>query len=295
MSFIRSTEGDLVRELWPYNIGIPINDHDDIDSLPSWRIMPAQFDDICQWAVLEPGIGRRGGVQRSILAYQSILTGETDISPQQQVTFRIQGFVEAVNLATLGNWNGKEHDAPKAMQTLVLSGCGFEDAFRPQVEALDALRQFILLDLRSPLADASAQKMEGHIKLTRQVFDRTYDGYDNVSVLRAGDDPRGRVAKLGGKWTVGHRVNTGFQREDGRIVRATHHVIRKGDFVDVAVFVDVTTRRTGKTPGRASGRCKGSRSFAAAAGQCEPPTHTASGFEFEPDGFEMESEVSMTV
>lgn len=47
-------------------------------------------------------------------------------------------------------------------------------------------------------------------------------------------------------WCVEHRLVVGLQRDDGTIVRANPLVIRRGDFVDVAVTVQIFTMRARK-------------------------------------------------
>lgn len=47
-------------------------------------------------------------------------------------------------------------------------------------------------------------------------------------------------------WCVEHRPVVGLQRDDGTIVRTNPLVIRRGDFVDVAVTVEIFTMRARK-------------------------------------------------
>ncbi len=64
-----------------------------------------------------------------------------------------------------------------------------------------------------------------------------------TSALTLQDDPLGRAAKIAHMWKVEHHIVAGIQRENGTIARANPLVIRRGDFVDVAVNVQVVTMR----------------------------------------------------
>lgn len=67
------------------------------------------------------------------------------------------------------------------------------------------------------------------------------------SVLKAGDDPHSRAKRIETLWRVDHRINTGSRRADNTNARSSHLVLRCGDFVDVAVAINIVTyRKKGK-------------------------------------------------
>ncbi len=66
------------------------------------------------------------------------------------------------------------------------------------------------------------------------------------SSLTKQDNPTGRAAKIAHQWCVEQRVVVGIQKEDGTIARTNPLVIRRGDFVDVAVTLLVVTMRARK-------------------------------------------------
>ena len=67
---------------------------------------------------------------------------------------------------------------------------------------------------------------------------------DSVPVLHDHEDPLGKVASISDTWRIGGRIRAGIQHTDGRLI-PTHPVnLRKGDFVDVAVTVEVANIKT---------------------------------------------------
>ncbi|OBZ77797.1 hypothetical protein A0H81_02175 [Grifola frondosa] len=162
-----------------------------------------------------------------------------------QLTVRLQGFIDSLNLKPLGNWNGHDHDAPRAIQFINLSSGGFMPPFTAQKEAMANLRAMIS---ESVGGDTEHDSLEGsNIVLKRRVFTRVRPTHTPSSALRVGDDPTGKAARIASRWIVDHRISAAIQHVDGRIVPATHMAFHKGDFVDVAVFAEVVTRRTGRT------------------------------------------------
>jgi len=206
----------------------------DMDSIYDWssvvRIPDAPPDDI----------------RKHLLVYNE--DDDEQQSSNTQVLIRVQGFLKNFNLGALGTWRGAERDAPKAVQFVELESSGFDIPFDAQDGFLAAIKSMI----RSALSAGGSSDDDvavggGTIHLERRVFQRVRasDRGKVSSVLRPADDLLGRAAKIGTRWTVSHRVKTGIQRGDGRILLCNPMVFKKGDFVDIAVYADIATLRDG--------------------------------------------------
>ena len=57
--------------------------------------------------------------------------------------------------------------------------------------------------------------------------------------LTGREDPSGKARKLATRWVVDHRIRVGIQDASGKISMASALSIHRGDFVDVAVTVEV--------------------------------------------------------
>lgn len=57
------------------------------------------------------------------------------------------------------------------------------------------------------------------------------------------EDPLRRVRKMEHMWAVTHHIVGGIQQPDGRVLRANPSIMRAGDFVDVAVTIEVVSFR----------------------------------------------------
>lgn len=160
-----------------------------------------------------------------------------------------------------------EH-APKAVQSLTLTGGTAKEAFGAQTRALANIRELIYKQLVLP--SPAPHGTHGDILLKRRVFTKVstrsrslkvevliknglcprvqvQPSRESTSALTRQDDPLGRAAKIAHMWRVEHRLVVGIQRENGSIVRTNPLVIRRGDFVDVAVTVHIFTMRARRT------------------------------------------------
>lgn len=52
-------------------------------------------------------------------------------------------------------------------------------------------------------------------------------------------DPGSRARKLASQWRVDHLIQTGARRENGQNMEIAPTALRRGDFVEVSVFVDI--------------------------------------------------------
>lgn len=57
------------------------------------------------------------------------------------------------------------------------------------------------------------------------------------------EDPVGRARKINHMWAIRHRIDAGSQDPSGRIRRENPLVIKPGDFVDVAVNIQIVSLR----------------------------------------------------
>jgi len=249
MSFIIGDDERMLRDAWPSRIGRPIGDVSTATSLPERRCVHNDFESICSWAsVLRLPNVPADELCKHILAYNTGSAEEAE-EPPAQVVIRVQGFLKAFNLTPLGNWRGADRDAPRAVQFVDLESRGFDDAFEPQKQFLETVRAMVLGTLSNNQESFDAH-MDTHavVHLERRVFSRVRATgvRSGGSVLRPSDDLYGRAAKISSRWIVAHRLKIGVQRDDGRIVACSPIVLRKGDFVDIAVSVDIATVREGR-------------------------------------------------
>ncbi|KAI9059285.1 hypothetical protein FKP32DRAFT_1614341 [Trametes sanguinea] len=236
MSFVAVDEARLARDLWPEGIGRPSKDTDDIATLPASRVVPADYKALCQWLCVDSVDATRPA---TVFVNPDVCSeGDT----LHEVTLRLQGVVVDVNLNALGNWTGDVDYAPKAVQSLRLGSGGYAAAFVPQVQALRNIRELVLKLMSKPMVGGEGGGV-ADILLKRRVFEKVRGGTCGPSVLNRQDDPTGRAAKMSHMWRVTHRITVGVQNDDGHIVRASPLVIRRGDFVDVAVTIQVYTMR----------------------------------------------------
>ncbi|OBZ78024.1 hypothetical protein A0H81_02092 [Grifola frondosa] len=207
--------------------------------------MPCDFETLTAWIVVETAVEHEDGRHRTMVLYHPRLFND-DCGQRYEVVVRLQGFVEEVNIGPLGDWNGHEQGAPKAQQSLTLGHGGVRAPFEAQREGLNALRDVVLLSLNMEPADHVSSSPS--IKLQRRVFSRVRPTGPTAvdSILQSGDDPLGCAAKIRSQWVVTHKISAGVQGADGKIRQCGHLVIRKGDFVDVAVFVEIFKRHTRK-------------------------------------------------
>ncbi|OBZ77073.1 hypothetical protein A0H81_03172 [Grifola frondosa] len=181
------------------------------------------------------------GVERPTVLYSpSVKTVKT------KVAIRVQGFVESANLGPLGNWDGREQNASTASQHITLHSGGIAAPFRAQLEALEELRYGILSFMCHETDSAVRLSSMETIQLSRRVFHKIplVPRKEIRNALRAGDDPRGKAAKIAERWRVPVRIGLGLQREDGKIVHTSHIGVRKGDFVDVSFTPEIITKRS---------------------------------------------------
>ncbi|KAJ3474764.1 hypothetical protein NLI96_g12268 [Meripilus lineatus] len=167
-----------------------------------------------------------------------------------QVSLRVQGFVERATLATLGNWQGSETHAPKAIQSVLLGpGTEGSGAFAEQKTGIALVKTFILDRIGGRVGNETFTKSEpDKVMLQRRVFTRVREGEEYIELKRS-EDPSGDAAKIRSHWAVSTRMEIGRRTTDGKIVRCPSYLIRPGDFVEAIVVFDIATYGAGKGTG----------------------------------------------
>ena len=103
--------GELLRDLWPGGLGRAGTDHNSVDSLESWQLMPVAFEDLCDWAKPKidldaPKIISGGGKRTPYaLLWSPHLFQDDRADEMHRVSFRVHGFISNFDIRPLGNWN----------------------------------------------------------------------------------------------------------------------------------------------------------------------------------------------
>ncbi|KZT13051.1 uncharacterized protein LAESUDRAFT_808534 [Laetiporus sulphureus 93-53] len=180
------------------------------------------------------------------------------------ISIRMQGFIKTVRVMPLGNWNGRVHDAVRAIQYVTLHSGGFESPFQAQVNALSAVDEFICASLGAEVP-VHRPRSPNEIFLNRRVFKRAGIVYnlhtpylltllhqvtancELRSVLSPADAPDSKARKIANSWVVADKLMLGRQvPATEKIVRCLPSVFHDGDFVDVSFSVHVSLPRQHK-------------------------------------------------
>lgn len=92
------SDSQLARDLWPAGLGKPTSDECQMKDLPAWRVVPADYEALCQWLCVDRD-------DSSSLPKVLIDPAHHD-AERMEMTLRLQGIVADVNLNALGNWTG---------------------------------------------------------------------------------------------------------------------------------------------------------------------------------------------
>ncbi|KAI0055900.1 hypothetical protein BV25DRAFT_1921442 [Artomyces pyxidatus] len=238
MSFILDQTGvQLVRDQWPNGYGRWPDDVLDQEMLDGWEIVPTNLEDIARkhTFVYFPGDD------------DPEMVG-TEQQQRYQVTVRVQGFLGKHNLSVLGSWDGKEENACKASQFLFLEPGPFEYLFDAQRTALNSIQQYIFKRLSCPEHKQDLIS-PAPVYCSRRVFTKVAGMEDKPpSVLTSADDPLKRTRPLLPRWRVTEKVVFGRRISATEVRECDPIVFSVGDFVDVALTVDVAMHN-GRTPG----------------------------------------------
>ncbi|TFK86996.1 hypothetical protein K466DRAFT_491687, partial [Polyporus arcularius HHB13444] len=241
--------------LWPGGLGRSETCGIDLQVRDDWRYIPETLDDMCEWAAVgcddvdDPTFERD---RRYLLYHPSVVPTEY-LGVDCRVTVVLQGFLGAFQLSTLGNWKGREKDAARAVQYLVLESGGCTEAFQAQTRALENLKRFICMKVGS---SANDREYGGDsIYLERLVFTKVRAVSDRASFIELDDrtDPRRNARKIAHRWGINHVVQTGARRANGENTSIALEALRVGDFVEVSVSADITAVRRGGRGGGGGG------------------------------------------
>ncbi|PSR87073.1 hypothetical protein PHLCEN_2v5259 [Hermanssonia centrifuga] len=228
--------GHLVKDLWPTGLPKVSKDPSSMDEIPTRDRVPEDEKAMVKWAYVRKLLESKDPSRRHALVYVDQEEGHNGL---EQVAVRLQGFVSSCDISPLGNWKLTDASAPKAVQFLVLTApADVTDVMHAQNRGLGRIRELIYRALQS---GKTGMEVKDEIYLQSRVFTKVRAGSSIKSILQPRDDPSGEARALEKRWIVEHRVITGVQSEDGKILPASHRVIRKGDFVDVLVVPEIAS------------------------------------------------------
>ncbi|KAI0037621.1 hypothetical protein FA95DRAFT_1671901 [Auriscalpium vulgare] len=213
--------------MWPSGIGRWPMDLLEKDSLEEWEIVPRGLENIALWSQVAPHLSSRDLSRQHLFVH---IDGEgSDLDPDDsrdlyQITLRLQGILGAHNLATLGTWDGTEKNACKATQFAMLEPGPFEESFNHQRSSLTEVQTFILKRLGCRSMDPAPE-----------------------SVVTASDDPKRLTPSVAARWRVVDKTVFGCRLSETEGRECDSIIFNKGDFVDVAVTIDIAVHR-GRTP-----------------------------------------------
>lgn len=98
-----AVEEKLIADMWP--IGLP-RMAKDIKSQHQWKardIVPSNLEHLHKWAYVTRNPENGDPTRRHVLVYT--VNGDDDDAGPLQVAFRVQGFVQKLNIKPTGNWN----------------------------------------------------------------------------------------------------------------------------------------------------------------------------------------------
>jgi hypothetical protein len=130
-----------------------------------------------------------------------------------------------------------------AVQFIALSSGGFKDQWIATQQAVRNLRQLGHNSIQNGQQFIEPEvSPERNIFLRRRVFTKVPPtGIRPSSDLHVGDDPDGLCANLPQDWVLSGHLQIGRKVANGMIVKCSPLIISVGDFVDVALELDVGT------------------------------------------------------
>ncbi|KAJ7656084.1 hypothetical protein DFH06DRAFT_1132571 [Mycena polygramma] len=234
---------------WPVNLRFPsiLEIPGEDEPVENYELVPRTHDGLLDWAYVGRNRGSRDRTRAMHLLYKHphVLPN----SPPNVVCpvgIRVQGFVERLNLRTLGSWDS--HKPPQgALQHIVLSGGkDHTNVFRQYVAAVNDVVKFIYRSLGLP-ARALNREDPDTMFIGRRVFTKVHRWNHNTpSVLEQGDDPMEIARAIDPEWRVLKKLDIGMYMDDeegGYTVPCEAVGIREGDFVDVCVGFDIVNKR----------------------------------------------------
>ncbi|KAI0649232.1 hypothetical protein C8Q79DRAFT_500650 [Trametes meyenii] len=244
---VATAERAIIPALWPDVLKAIASAGYDRQVRDDWKFIPDSIEAMYDWATVlkaRDDEDSRDGSPISIrhLVYTSDAMPEEDAPCN--VTVVLQGFVSKCSLGVLGNWRGKERDAPAAVQYILLESNGCDVPFDAQRRALTNIREFITLLIGNESEGTPPDSDK--IMLRKRVFKRVRptDNPEDIVKLNDGNDPYGSARKISSKWRIGHSTTTFIRRSTGANLAVAAEVIRPGDFVEVTATASIEVLRT---------------------------------------------------
>ncbi|KAJ6518267.1 hypothetical protein C8R47DRAFT_1205334 [Mycena vitilis] len=237
---------------WPVNLRFPgiLEIPAEDQPVENYELVPRTHDGLLDWAYIGRNRASRDHTRAMHLLYKHprILPNSPPgvVCP---VGIRIQGFVERLDLRTLGSWDSDK--VPQgALQYIVLSGGKNHAAlFRQYKAAVGDVIKYIHRSLGVP-PRVSTREDPDTMFVGRRVFTKVHPANRNVpSVLEQGDDPMEMASAIDSEWRVLKKLSIGMYMDDedgGYTVPCDAVGVREGDFVDVCIGFDIVNKRNAR-------------------------------------------------
>ncbi|OCH89708.1 hypothetical protein OBBRIDRAFT_732177, partial [Obba rivulosa] len=243
----------LVRDLWPDGLGQVVGDDRQLEDLEPWQVFPHSMEDLFRWMY----ITRRSMVFDRTRPFEVLHAPMANSNTKYSVVMRMQGFVKKMNLSTYGNWNGLEKGAPGAIQMLILESGGHDEPFHAQIDALERVRSLVFRQLTGH--DPADRLPRDKIYFQRRVFQKVSVCAICPSTLlsnrQASEEAEVAIditdhryidaQEIAKHWVARPPLPIGAPLDTGVCKKLHHLVLSPGDFVDVAVSVDIAYFRNG--------------------------------------------------
>ncbi|EJD49697.1 hypothetical protein AURDEDRAFT_122117 [Auricularia subglabra TFB-10046 SS5] len=247
MSFlVDDNTSDLIRNLWPKEFKRFADDPDSYDDCLAWQAVPYDVVDVSDWLRLVKKSPPYDPSRPYIVA--NVADPDDDDGEVFEIAIRIQGFLEHASLGALGNWDGKEHSAPRATQVVTLGSGGYDEQWIATVRAINRLlnvaarlacpeRSFV-----PPFKEAANERLV----FKRRVFCKATPGMGRIPL--EANHRAAELQRVMNVWHLDTPLEFGQLGRDGHGRRATHVVFNKGHFVDVTASIELII---GKDPEQA--------------------------------------------
>ncbi|KAH7905425.1 hypothetical protein BJ138DRAFT_1017715, partial [Hygrophoropsis aurantiaca] len=190
--------------LWSNDIGKLGGEHVSPASLEDWEKVPPTYAEICTWAQIARDPTATERRRENIVIYCN--PPATDTLTLFPISIRVQGYLDAFCLRTLGNWNGyRSSPISQSFQ----KGTNFP----------------VFVDLL----------------ITCSCSQRASDS--PVTTLSIADDPKQLYSSIAQQWCLTDRLLIGRRTDNGGRSACSHLMLSPGDFVDVGLTFDIVHQR----------------------------------------------------
>ncbi|KAH8101943.1 hypothetical protein BXZ70DRAFT_1007172 [Cristinia sonorae] len=157
----------------------------------------------------------------------------------KQVLFRVHGYVIAASLNATGNWNERIDGCAQAQQFVKLTGGHCDAVFRQQLQSLDAITSYVRH--QTSVRDDYRYMLNTHaLYLGKRVFRKRIAGSRDHHAVTDSVCTRA-LEKVGHAWTLTAPIQVMVCGNNHSLAVMPSMVIKRGDFVEVQVIVDVAT------------------------------------------------------